>query len=79
MLGEKMCEVSFRSRQGKTAIVRVYGDKVEITGDFFTSEEELEKLEKCLSRGEKSCKAVILGVEISELYRAIEECRRTSS
>ena len=79
MLGEKMCEVSFRSRQGKTVIVRVYGDKVEITGDFFTSEEELEKLEKCLSRGEKNCKAVILGVEINELYRAIEECRRTSS
>ncbi|MEJ2779282.1 hypothetical protein [Stygiolobus sp. RP850M] len=74
-----MCEVSFRSRQGKTVIVRVYGNKVEITGDFFTSEEELEKLEKCLSRGEKSCKAVILGVEINELYRAIEECRRTSS
>jgi hypothetical protein len=79
MSGEKMCEVSFRSRQGKTVIVRVYGDKVEITGDFFTSEEELEKLEKCLSRGEKNCKAVILGVEISELYSAIEECRRTSS
>ncbi|BCU69098.1 hypothetical protein [Stygiolobus caldivivus] len=72
-----VCEVSFRSKQGKTVVLRVYSDKVEVTGDFFTSEEDLEKLEKCLANGNRECNVYILGVEITELFDAVQECRKS--
>lgn len=71
-----LCETSFRSKQGKTVILRVYDNKVEVTGDFFTSEDDLEKLEKCLAKGDRNCDVYILGVNINELFDAVEECKR---
>lgn len=70
------CEYSFRSKQGKTVILRVFEDgRVEITGDFFTTEEDLRRIEEALSRREKlNSKPFILGVDIDELYDALDQC-----
>jgi hypothetical protein len=70
------CEYSFRSKQGKTVILRVFEDgRVEITGDFFTTEEDLRRIEEALSKREKlDAQPFILGVDIDELYEALNQC-----
>lgn len=69
-----ICEKTFRSRAGKTVILRVYVDgRIEITGDFFTDEDELEKIEEKLSKGEKP-DGIIIGVDLDELYEKYMEC-----
>ncbi|QIW24112.1 hypothetical protein EWF20_08130 [Sulfolobus sp. S-194] len=68
-----ICEKVFRSRAGKTVILRVYDNKVEITGDFFTTDDDLRLIEDSLNRGERP-NAFILGVDIDELYEKFLEC-----
>ena len=66
------CE--FRSKAGKTVVIHVYEDHVEVTGDFFTTEEDLEKIEESLKEGKKPENAFILGVDLDELYEKFLEC-----
>ena len=66
------CE--FRSKAGKTVIIHIYDDNVEVTGDFFTTEEDLEKIEKSLKEGKKPENVFILGVDLNELYEKFLEC-----
>ncbi|AKV74503.1 MULTISPECIES: hypothetical protein [Metallosphaera] len=68
-----ICEKIFRSRAGKTIVLRVTEGRVEITGDFFGSEEDLEKLERDLSNL-RSSDARILGVDNDELLEKVKEC-----
>ncbi|BCS93994.1 hypothetical protein L3N51_00433 [Metallosphaera sp. J1] len=68
-----ICEKIFRSRAGKTIILRVVEGRVEVTGDFFGSEEDLEKLERDLS-SLRSSSARILGVDNDELLEKVREC-----
>lgn len=70
-----ICEKIGRSKAGKTYILRVLDDgRVEITGDFFTSEEDLRKIEEALQQGRKPEGVYILGVDVNELYEKYEEC-----
>ncbi|WP_369609774.1 hypothetical protein [Sulfurisphaera javensis] len=69
-----ICEKAFRSRAGKTVILRVYDDRVEVTGDFFTTDDNLAKIESYLSMLEKPDNVFILGVEVDELYEKVLEC-----
>ncbi|BFH74247.1 hypothetical protein SJAV_21910 [Sulfurisphaera javensis] len=71
---EMICEKAFRSRAGKTVILRVYDDRVEVTGDFFTTDDNLAKIESYLSMLEKPDNVFILGVEVDELYEKVLEC-----
>lgn len=67
-----ICE--FRSRAGKTVVIRVFEDRVEVTGDFFTTDEDLEKIEKSLYERKRPTNAFILGVDLDELYEKFLEC-----
>ncbi|AWR96279.1 hypothetical protein DFR86_01120 [Acidianus sulfidivorans JP7] len=72
-----ICEKIGRSRLGKTYILRIYDNgKVEITGDFFTTEEDLKRIEEDLKNGKKPENATILGVDLDELFREYQECRK---
>ncbi|HII73212.1 MULTISPECIES: hypothetical protein [Sulfurisphaera] len=68
-----ICEKVFRSRAGKTVILRVYDNNVEVTGDFFTTDDDLRLIEDSLSKGKRP-NAFILGVDIDELYEKFLEC-----
>ncbi|ARM74626.1 hypothetical protein [Acidianus manzaensis] len=71
-----ICEKIGRSKAGKTYILRVYENgKVELTGDFFTSEEELKEVEEKLKRGEKP-ENVILGLDMDEILEKYQECKK---
>ncbi|BFI74231.1 hypothetical protein Stok01_01336 [Sulfurisphaera tokodaii] len=72
-LFEMICEKVFRSRAGKTVILRVYDNNVEVTGDFFTTDDDLRLIEDSLSKGKRP-NAFILGVDIDELYEKFLEC-----
>ncbi|WP_252896671.1 hypothetical protein [Metallosphaera hakonensis] len=74
-----ICEKVFRSRKGKTVILRVFMDqglKVEVTGDFFGSEDDLEILENDLSNVRPS-NVKMLGVDGDELLERVKECLET--
>ena len=64
----------FRSKAGKTVIIHIYEDHVEVTGDFFTTEEDLEKIERSLKEGKKPENVYILGVDLDEFYEKFLEC-----
>ncbi len=73
-----ICEKVFRSKQGKTVVLRVYAEggaieRVEVTGDFFASEEDVEYLERALKEL-KAVKVTILGVDAEELLEKVKEC-----
>ncbi|QKQ99180.1 hypothetical protein GWK48_01125 [Metallosphaera tengchongensis] len=72
----EICEKVFRSKAGKTVIVRVFftpGVKVEVTGDFFGSEEDLEDLERDLAQLRLS-EVKILGLDNQEVLQKVKEC-----
>lgn len=69
-----ICEKSFRSKAGKTVILRVFEDHVELSGDFFTTEEDLKVIEEKLSKLQKPENVFILGVDTNELYEKVLEC-----
>lgn len=70
-----ICEKVGRSKAGKTYILRVLEDgKVEITGDFFTNEEDLRRIEESLKQGKRPEDVYILGVDVNELYEKYREC-----
>jgi len=72
-----LCEKVFRSKEGKTVILRVYFngkiEKVEITGDFFTDEKDLEVLENYL-KDLKIPKVEIIGFDPDEILEKIKDC-----
>ncbi|EWG07968.1 MAG: hypothetical protein ASUL_02954 [Candidatus Aramenus sulfurataquae] len=73
-----ICEKIFRSRQGKTVVLRVYSEegrieKVEVTGDFFADENDIEYLERSLKEL-KPAKVEVIGVDVDELLEKVKEC-----
>jgi len=64
----------FRSKAGKTVVIYIYDDRIEVTGDFFTTEEDLERIERSLKEGKKPENVYILGVDLDELYEKFLEC-----
>ncbi|MBW9141184.1 MAG: hypothetical protein K1T65_05755 [Candidatus Aramenus sp.] len=73
-----ICEKIFRSRQGKTVVLRVYSEegrieKVEVTGDFFADENDIEYLERSLKEL-KPAKVEVIGIEVDELLEKVKEC-----
>lgn len=76
-----ICERVFRSREGKTVILRVYIqekiERVEVTGDFFGDEEAVEQVERDLA-SLRLPSSRLLGVDSQELLREVEECLSSS-
>ncbi|MEW9492605.1 MAG: lipoate protein ligase C-terminal domain-containing protein [Candidatus Aramenus sulfurataquae] len=73
-----ICEKIFRSRQGKTVVLRVYSEegrieKIEVTGDFFADENDIEYLERSLKEL-KPAKVEVIGIEVDELLEKVKEC-----
>ncbi|MCI2413647.1 MAG: hypothetical protein MPF33_00110 [Candidatus Aramenus sp.] len=73
-----ICEKTFRSRQGKTVVLRVYLEgsrieRVEVTGDFFADENDVEYLERSLKEL-KPAKVEVIGVDVDELLEKVKEC-----
>ncbi|EHP68185.1 hypothetical protein MetMK1DRAFT_00026080 [Metallosphaera yellowstonensis MK1] len=72
-----ICERIFRSRAGKTVILRVYIEneikRVEVTGDFFGEEEEVVEAERDLANL-KLPSSRLIGVDPQELLKEVEEC-----